>query len=83
KPASFFLEEADRQVRKRFNMPAGEQTPAAKEAAKPRQPDLSKVPKTLAQLPAAEMAETGDVEFAYLDKLEGIALEQALRKLTP
>lgn len=80
KPASFFLEEADRQIRKRFNM--GE--PAVKETKQlNRQPDLTKVPKTLAQLPAAEMAETGDVEFAYLDKLDGIALEAALRKLTP
>lgn len=80
KPAGFFLEEADRQIRNLFNA-AGE---TGKEKSAPnRQPDLSKVPKTLAQLPAAEMAETGDVEFAYLDKLDGIALEQALRKLTP
>lgn len=83
KPMGFFLEEADRQIRKRFNM-GGEPPPAAKDN-KPanRQPDLSNVPKTLAQLPAAEMAETGSDEFAYLEKLDGIALEQALRKLTP
>lgn len=80
KPAAFFLEEADRQVRARFNM--GD-APAKPKAVPNREPDLSKVPKTLAQLPAAEMAETGDVEFAYLEKLEGIALEAALRKLTP
>lgn len=81
KPAAFFLEEADRQIRKRFNMGS---EPVDKVVEKPnRQPDLSKVPKTLAQLPAAEMAETGDVEFAYLEKLDGIALEMALRKLTP
>lgn len=71
------LTEADRQVRQRFKL-ASEPPPP-----KTREPDLSKVPKTLAQLPAAEMAETGNEEFAYLDKLEGIALEQALRKLTP
>lgn len=70
------LNEADRQVRRRLNTGGEFKQPN-------RQPDLSKVPKTLAQLPAAEMAETGDEEFAYLDKLEGIALEQALRKLTP
>lgn len=80
KAPGFYLEEADRQVRKRFNM--GEQ-PAKTAKAQNRQPDLSGVPKTLAQLPAAEMPETGDVEFAHLDKLDGIALEQALRKLTP
>lgn len=80
KRLGWVLEEADRQVRSRFNM--GE--PAVKEVKQlNRQPDLKNVPKTLAQLPAAEMAETGDVEFAYLDKLSGIALEQALRKMTP
>lgn len=79
KPAGFFLEEADRQVRNRFNV--GD-APAAPNKT-PRQPDLSRVPKTLAQLPAAEMSETGAEEFAYLDKLDGIALEQALRKMTP
>lgn len=84
KPASFFLEEADRQVRQRFNMGG---TPAADAGGKQKpvanQPDLSNIPKTLATLPAAEMAETGSDEFAYLDKLDGIALEQALRKMTP
>jgi len=79
KPAAFFLEEADRRVRKLFNLGADlkEVKPGG------RQPDLSRVPKTLAQLPAAEMAETGDVEFSYLDKLDGMDLEIALRKLTP
>lgn len=84
KHASFFLEEADRQIRKRFNMGS---TLAANAGGKPspgvKQPDLSAIPKTLANLPAAEMAETGSDEFAYLDKLDGIALEQALRKMTP
>lgn len=80
KPSAFFLEEADRQVRSRFNM--GESTPKPKVVAK-REPDLSNVPKTLANLPAAEMAETGEAEFAYLDKMDGIALEAALRKMTP
>lgn len=85
KPASFFLEEADRQVRSRFNI-AGNTKAAdekAKETKQRREPDTSKLPKTLANLPAADIAETGADEFAYLDKLEGIALEQALRKLTP
>lgn len=74
------LNEADRQVRKRFNTGT---EPANEVKQQKREPDLSKVPKTLAQLPAAEMAETGNEEFAHLDKLDGIALEQALRKLTP
>lgn len=79
KPAAFFLEEADRRVRKLFNL--GAELKEVKPGG--RQPDLSRVPKTLAQLPAAEMAETGDVEFSYLDKLDGMDLEIALRKLTP
>lgn len=80
KPSSFFLEEADRQVRKRFNMGAGD---APQPKPKAKQPDLSGVPKTLANLPAAEVSETGSDEFAYLDKLDGIELERALAKLTP
>lgn len=83
KPASFFLEEADRQIRQRFNMGAAADTRGGKPKPGAKQPDLSNLPKTLATLPAAEMAETGSDEFAYLDKLDGIALEQALRKLTP
>jgi len=84
RPPSWFLEEADRRVRDRFNLggaakPQGEGKPKPA----PREPDLSKVPKTLANLPAADVSETGGDEFAYLDKLDGIALEQALRKLTP
>lgn len=77
RPAGWFLEEADRLVRERFG--GAQKSPAAKS----RQPDLSAVPKTLAQLPAADIAETGDGEFAYLDKLDGMALEKALSKMTP
>lgn len=85
RPAAWFLEEADRQVRSRFNFgdaekPGGDK---AKDKAKERQPDLSKLPKTLTNLPAADVSETGGEEFAYLDKLDGIALEAALRKMTP
>lgn len=85
KPASFFLEEADRQIRHRFNIAGATKTTGdkTKETKQRREPDMSKLPKTLADLPAADIAETGADEFAYLDKLEGIALEQALRKLTP
>lgn len=77
----WFLEEADRRVRERFNLGASKVADTPKK--QDRTPDLSKVPKTLANLPAADIAETGADEFAYLDKLDGIALEQALRKLTP
>lgn len=84
KPASFFLEEADRMVRQRFNMGGTADAGGGKQKPAPKAPDLSSLPKTLASLPAAEMAETGSGgEFSYLDKLGGIELEAALRKLTP
>lgn len=84
KPASFFLEEADRQIRQRFNIAGSAKVDdKAKDTKQRREPDVSKLPKTLANLPAADIAETGSDEFAYLEKLDGIALEQALRKLTP
>lgn len=85
RPASWFLEEADRLVRARFNV-AGEQkpnTPKTPNTPGNRQPDLSVVPKTLSNLPAADLSETDGGEFAYLEKLDGIALEAALRKLSP
>lgn len=82
KPAAFFLEEADRQVRKRFAM-GGNEKQQTTDTKKVRDPDLSNLPKTLANLPAADISETNADEFSYLEKLEGIELEQALRKLTP
>jgi hypothetical protein len=84
---AWFLQEADRIVRERFNIVAKkEDAPIQPKGEKPkrgREPDLSKIPKTLANLPNAELAETGGDEFAYLEKLDGIELERALRKLTP
>jgi len=85
---SFFLEEADRQIRQRFNIAGSTKADdkaadKVSETKRRREPDTSKLPKTLANLPAADIAETGADEFAYLDKLDGIALEQALRKMTP
>lgn len=76
-----FLAEADKLVRKSFNLTA----PAKEEAvAKPtiRKPNLTAVPKSLANLPNAETDTTKGGEFAHLDKLEGLELEQALAKLT-
>lgn len=82
---AWILAEADKQVRAAMGMG---KAPAAKvDAAKPakpngRKPDLSGIPKTLANLPAAEQTETGDNEFAYLEKLEGMELEGALAKMS-
>jgi hypothetical protein len=54
--------------------------------AKPgaRAPRLDNLPPTLANLPAASAATAGDEgEFAHLDKLSGMAYEQAIARMTP
>lgn len=84
KPLSWYLEEADRQVRSLLIK--GEKPAPVVVDIKPgdKNPDLSKIPPNLGDLPAAEVAETGvDDEFSKLDKLGGVELEYALAKLTP
>jgi hypothetical protein len=77
---------AKAEVEKAFGLPAkvepeskAEPTPKATPRAKP---DLKSVPTTLAHVPAAADIETGsDSEFDMLDKLDGLALEQAIARL--
>lgn len=77
---AWLLAEADRLVRERMNLGSTQRpNPARKDD---RHPDLSSVPKTLANLPAAELSETGTDEFAYLDKLTGMALEDAVSRMS-
>ena len=81
---AWILEEADRQVRERMSLGSTQRQSRDRKGGK--QPDLSNLPKTLANLPAAELSETGADEFAYLEKLadkDPMAYEAALRKLTP
>lgn len=75
---AWFLEEADRQVRALMGGNAPADKPAGKQN---RKPDLSGIPKTLSNVPAAENTETGGEEFLYLDKLSGAALEAELAKI--
>ena len=79
--ASWFLKEADKMVRERFGLSKEEQkvqkTPKEIKTEE-RKPNLAKIPKTLAELPAAELNETGDEEFADLDSLSGLELERAI-----
>jgi hypothetical protein len=83
RPGAWFLQEADKQVRARFNMNA-EPVKDPKEPKKNRQPDLSIVPKTLSGVPGADIPDTGAVdEFAHLDRLSGLDLEKAVAKLSP
>jgi len=80
----WFLNEANRIVRERFNMGKAEVVEVVeKQPAASRKPDLSVVPKTLANLPAAEIAQTGEVgEFDHLDRLSGLELEKAVSRLS-
>lgn len=83
----WFLSEANALVRARFPSKFASTAvtePAAKvvNTDQSRKPNLSNIPKTLASLPAAEISETGNVEFAYLEKLEGVQLEQELAKIS-
>lgn len=89
KSYDWFLSEAHRRVKALNGI--GD-TPPAKEVkteeSKPeqkteRKPPVSSAPKTLAQVPGSDGA--GDVggEFADIDALEGLELEQALKAMTP
>jgi myosin heavy subunit len=75
---SWFLQEADRQVREAMGLTK----PPKQQERQTRRADLSDIPKTLGNLPAAEQTETGDSEFGYLDKLEGVDLERELAKIS-
>jgi len=82
--APWFLQEADRLVRERIGKPRDAKEPAPLKEEKPsRKPDLSKIPKTIGNLPSAELPETGEEEFAHLDSLSGMKLEAAIAKLSP
>lgn len=85
KPMSFFLKEAHKQVKAELGIGKTEAKPTEKPAgkAKGRKPDVSNLPATLANVPGGDGP--GDVggEFVDIDKLDGLAYEQALAKMTP
>lgn len=95
--SAWILAQADQEVRQHLAIakPAddkggkggnNDKSPAdkGKEKLEGRKPDLTKVPTTLGGLPSADTPDTGgESEFAYLDKLDGMELENALTKLTP
>jgi len=76
KPQRWYLEEADRRVRA-FRGEA----PTAK--ASNASPPSREIPPNLGDMPNADIPETGGDEFAHLDKLTGLELEMALKKLSP
>lgn len=79
---SWFLKEADRQVRDTFNLTKAAAPDKPVPNGKDRKPDLTGVPKTLSGLPNAEMADTGSDEFSHLENLDGLELERALAKMS-
>lgn len=85
KPMRWFLEEAHKRVKALHGIATPEKKQDDPEAAKPtaRKAPTEAIPKTLAQVPGSDGP--GDVadEFANLDNLEGLELEDALRKMTP
>lgn len=86
KPGRWFLREAHKIVEREFGVTSAQPNTQNQEDGKTqsRKPDLSVVPKTLAHLPAAELPDTGSVdEFAHLDRLTGLELEQAVSRLSP
>lgn len=96
KGMSWFLEEAHKRVLALHNIapapapatavptPAPAQAPAAPAPAPAsRKPDTTGLPPSLAQVPGSDGP--GDVggEFADIDKLSGLELEDAIRRMTP
>lgn len=53
------------------------------EAVAARKPALDKAAKTLAQVPGSDGPGDVEGEFANLDSLEGEALEDAIKKMSP
>lgn len=88
KPAEWFLQEAHKRTKALHGLTdkkpdANEKGDAKKKAAAERKPDTSKLPASLAQVPGGDgPGDVGD-EFADIDKLDGLAYEQALAKMTP
>lgn len=78
---AWFLEEADRQVRAVFQG-SKQPTDTPPKDPKPRKPNLKDLPPTLKDIPPAAETETGDSEFAYLEKLSGAELERELAKIS-
>jgi hypothetical protein len=82
KPEQWFLDEAHAMVKARHGLgkaPEPRQDKAATKAG--RAPDLSGLPPTVRNVPAAADSDDGG-EFAHLSTLKGMQLERALSKLT-
>ena len=72
------LERAYTKYKQAFNIEAA----APKQAKAPASKNEGVVPPNLGKLPAATANDTDDGKFAHLDRLEGVAFEDALAKLS-
>lgn len=80
RPSAWFLEEADRQVRSRFNLGSVSPVATAKQADQPKpQPTI----KTIGGLPAAAPNPVGDDIMSKIGALEGEDLEKYFARLSP
>lgn len=87
KDGDWFLNEAHRRVKTLHGIaetPAQKSSPPSKpDAPVSRRPRLEAVPKTLASVPGSDgPGDIGD-EFADIDKLDGVALERAIARMSP
>ena len=72
------LERAYTKYKQAFNIEAA----APKQAKAPAAKNEGVIPPNLGKLPAATANDTDDGKFAHLDRLEGVAFEDALAKLS-
>ena len=72
------LERAYTKYKQAFNIEAA----SPKQAKAPASKNEGVVPPNLGKLPAATANDTDDGKFAHLDRLEGVAFEDALAKLS-
>ena len=90
KSGLWFLREAGKAIDEKFNRSVPVQATKqnvtklreAEDTLAKRKARHPEIPKTLADVPAAEANDDGGNEFAYLDKLSGTDYEQALARLT-
>jgi hypothetical protein len=79
----WFLNEAHRRVKALHGIDQKISPPSKQETAASRRPKLEAVPKTLAMVPGSDgPGDIGD-EFADIDKLDGVALERAIARMSP
>ena len=80
KSNQWFLSEAKRQYEE---APRGASPPVASKEPPKRGKTKKALPPNLGDMPSAEIPDTGGDEWAHLDKLDGMALESALAKMSP